>query len=209
MMRRGLLSLLAVLLMGSTAVFAGYPGTTLFSDTYDRDANVDIDVLTVGMGGTLSPLDYVENFEGSGTFNSIQIIDGGILQVATGAGMSSLFLDHNFIDQAILDDSGMSISLDVVAINSVTGDGANRWGGFGVGMTYEEANNAGDIGQSALTMRNGNNAGTIGVADFFLDLSFNDDTGSAFMVRSWHNGVMLGGSECWYRVRYNQSRPYL
>ena len=70
-------------------------GEVLFHDTYDRVNSTDIDSLTAGMSGILSPLVYQESFEGSGAATSIQILNNE-LNVAVGSGMSNLFLDHNF-----------------------------------------------------------------------------------------------------------------
>ncbi len=59
---------------------------TLFSDTYTRANNTDIDAVSDGMSGTLSPIAYVECFEGSGVATSIQIASNQ-LNIAYGPGM--------------------------------------------------------------------------------------------------------------------------
>jgi hypothetical protein len=85
-----LIAVLVVMLPVSSAL-AGYPGTVLFSDSYDRPNNTDIDASSVGMSGTLSPMTYVESFEGSGVNTSIQIASNQ-LNVAFGPAMSNLYL---------------------------------------------------------------------------------------------------------------------
>ncbi|MBN1844222.1 MAG: hypothetical protein JW810_00965, partial [Sedimentisphaerales bacterium] len=86
-----------------------------FSDSFDRADNTDIDASSTGMAGTLAPLVYQESFEGSGQPTSIQILSNR-LNIAVGAGMSSLYLDHNFTDADILGADGFSVSLEVVSI---------------------------------------------------------------------------------------------
>jgi hypothetical protein len=169
---------------------AGYVGTVLFSDSYDRANNIDIDASSAGMAGTLSPMTYVESFEGSGLPTSIQIAANQLdvaYKLPGQIGMSNLYLDHNFTDAAILTAGGFSISLDVVSIVT-SDDAANRYGGFGVGMTQAEAAAAGDINDSATTMRaRGILAGssTVGICDFFVDTALDNN------LRVWSNGAVL------------------
>jgi hypothetical protein len=164
---------------------AGVMGSVLFSDTYDRTDNTDIDVSTDGMSGSLAPMVYQEVFEGSGVNTSIQVI-GNQLNVARGVGMSSLFLDHNFTDAAITSSGGFSISMDVVSITTAD-DAGNRYGGFGVGNTLAEAMAAKDSFDSAVPYRpNLARANTgIGVSDFFVDLALDKN------LRVWSNGNLL------------------
>ena len=171
-------------LLGTLGI-AGYPGTTLFNDSYDRPNNTDIDASSTGMGGTLSPLVYVEAFEGSGAATSIQILSNQ-LNVAMGAGMSSLFLDHNFIDASLLTTDGFSVSIDVVGITTAD-DTGNRFGGFGIGHTRDEALAARDSFDSAAPFRpNLARAGQgIGVSDFYVDLALDMN------LRVWSKGTLL------------------
>ncbi len=94
------------------------PATTpadLFLDTFNRADATDVDAAGDGMSGSRVPplgagTAWFEGFEGSGTADSIQVVDG-VLQMATGSGMSESGLNHNFIGQDILDAGGFSVSL--------------------------------------------------------------------------------------------------
>ena len=134
---------LAVLIMA----FANVNADVLFSDNYNRPNNTDIDASSTGMSGTLAPMVYQEVFEGSNQSTSIQILSNQ-LNVAVGAGMSSLYLNHNFTGAGILSADGFSISMDVVSITTAD-DTGNRFGGFGVGNTQAEAQAAADSFDSA------------------------------------------------------------
>jgi hypothetical protein len=169
------ISILAALVMAVNA-----NATVLFSDSFDRANNTDIDASSDGMGGTLSPLTYNEVFEGSGQASSIQV-SSNQLNVAVGVGMSSLYLDRNFTDAAIISDGGFSISLDVTSITSAD-DWGNRFGGFGVGNTLAEAQAAGDSFDSAAPFRGVVGWGDKGISDFFVDLAYDSK------VRIWNNG---------------------
>jgi hypothetical protein len=158
----------------------------LFSDSYDRANDTNIDASSVGMGGTLSPMTYVESWEGSGAATSIQI-NSNKLNVAMGPGMSNLYLDHNFTDAEISTAGGFSVSLDVLSI-VVSDDTANRFGGFGLGMTLAEAAAAKDINDHPTTMRARGilpGAATVGICDFFVDTALDNK------LRVWSNGVLL------------------
>ena len=156
-----------------------------FSDTFNRTDNTDIDASSAGMSGTLLPMIYQEVYEGSGAASSIQILSNQ-LNVAVGAGMSSLFLDHNFTDGAILDADGFSISLDVVTITTAD-DPANRFGGFGVGNTQAEALAAADSFDSTAPFRPNTSRANMGygVSDFYVDLALDQN------LRLWSNGTLL------------------
>lgn len=157
----------------------------LFSDTFNRSANTDIDALSDGMSGTLSPMIYQEAFEGSGAASSIQILSNQ-LNIAVGAGMSSLFLDHNYIDSEILAADGFSVSMDVVSITTAD-DIANRFGGFGIGNTRNEALNAKDSVDSTTPFRPNVARANMGygVSDFYVDLALDQN------LRIWSNGNLL------------------
>ena len=154
----------------------------LFSDNYNRANSEDIDSSSTGMTGDLSPMVYHESFEGAGS-SSIQV-NSNNLQIATGAGMSNMYLGHNFVDSTILDRGGFSITMDIVEINSATSDIDNRFAGFGIGLTATEGDNAGDIGDSSTTLRGGSSAS--GLCDLFVDITL-DST-----LRVWTNGTLLG-----------------
>lgn len=166
------------------------PGPTdvdLFVDTFNRTNATDIDVSNSGMSGSRVPplgsgTTWFEGWEGSGTADSIQVT-GNILQMATGAGMSENGLNHNFTGQDILDAGGFSVSLRVLSINTDTGDAANRYAGFAVGLNAAQAAAGNDIGgANPPSIRgNANNAGT---ADAFLELDINGN------VKLWTDSVL-------------------
>ncbi len=173
-----LLSCLAVSANGATK------GTNLFSDSYDRTNNVDVDIDSTGMSGLLLPAIYEEAFEGSGSATSIQVLDNQ-LNIAVGAGMSSFFIDHNLIDSEILASDGFSVSLDVVSITAADDQG-NRFGGFGVGCTRDEALAANDTAQpNPLRPNTGLSGANAGVADFYVDLALDNN------VHIWKNGLLV------------------
>jgi GH43 family beta-xylosidase len=157
----------------------------LFSDSYNRANNTNIDASFGGMGGSLAPMTYVESYEGSGATSSIRI-NANQLELAYGAGMSNLYLDHNFTDAAILAAGGFTIVLDVTGISSTSTQPSNRFGGFGVGMTRAEAAAARDIEAGPTTMRGGSTAAA--VADFFVDLALDG------VVRAWTGNTLLGAA---------------
>ena len=176
------LAIFLLVLGVAVQVQAGSTTTILFSDSYDRADNTDIDADSTGMAGTQAPMTYVEAFEGSGAATSIQVLSNE-LDVANGVGMGSLYLDHNFTEASILSDDGFSVSLEVVSINPAGDDFANRWGGFGVGLTAAEAAAAGDLNDSATTLRGGGSA--TGVCDFYVDIAQDQN------LRMWNNGTLL------------------
>lgn len=174
-------NLVILILLMSTA-----PGLAdvFFKDSFDRANSNDIDASATSMAGLFSPMTYAEAFQGSGEA-SVQIASNQ-LYIAVGMGMSSLFLDHNFTDAAILDADGFSVSLDIVSIVPTNNDTANRWGGFGVGLTRSEALQAGDIsdpGTNGTTLRGG--GANTGVCDFYADIAEDQN------LRLWSNGVLL------------------
>lgn len=180
-MRR--IRLLAVLSAVVSLLAGSAEASLLFTDTFDRPDNTDIDADATGMGGSVAPMVYQEAFEGSGQPTSIQVLSGQ-LNVARGAGMSSLYLDHNFTDAQILADGGFSVSLDVVSINTAD-DTANRFGGFGVGNTRAEAQAAADSFDSPAPFRGVVGQPPKGVSDFYVDLALDQN------LRVWSNGVIL------------------
>lgn len=156
----------------------------LFSDNFNRSDNTDIDAgAPTGMGGYLMPMIYVESFEGSGTADSIQVI-GGKLQMATGNGMSSMYLDHNFVDAEILESGGFTVLLDVVQISGGD-DPANRFGGFGIGLTEAEAAAANDSGSGTALRCMANGTGANVVSDFYIDLALDG------VLRAWSGNTLL------------------
>ncbi len=158
----------------------------LFLDTFNRPNATDIDTSNEGMSGSRVPplgegVTWFEGFQGSGE-GSIQIADG-ILQMATGTGMSENGLNHNFTGQDILDAGGFSVSLRILDINSDPTDLANRFVGFGVGLNAAEAAAGNDIGSANPKPIRGN-AANPGAADCFLELDLNGN------VKLWTVGVL-------------------
>lgn len=174
--------ILSVLVLGFFLPTGDLRAAVLFSDSFDRADNTDIDALSGGMSGSLAPLAYQESFEGSGQPSSIQLLSGR-LQMAVGVGMSNVFPDHNFTGAELVAAGGFSVSLEIVEINSAATDPANRFAGFGVGMTRAEALAAGDMNDSATTFRGGGAAA--GVCDFFVDLALDG------ALRLWSRGTLL------------------
>ncbi|MBN1844224.1 MAG: PEP-CTERM sorting domain-containing protein [Sedimentisphaerales bacterium] len=168
-----------VLLMGAVDANAA----VMFRDSFDRPDNTNIDADSTGMSGPLAPMVYQEAFEGSGQPSSIQILSNQ-LNVAVGAGMSSMYLDHNFTDADILLAGGFSVSLDVVSITNAN-DQANRFGGFGVGNTLAEAQAAADCFDSAFPFRGVVGQADKGISDLFVDLALDQN------VRIWNNGHIV------------------
>lgn len=173
--------LMAALLLAAVNAKA----TVLFSDNYNRANSNDIDAAADGMAGTVSPLTYVESFEGSGQPTSIAIVNNQ-LNVAMGPGMGSLFVDRNFNDADILSAGGFSISLDVASITNAD-DIGNRYGGFGVGNTRDEALNAKDSFDTTTAYRPNLARANMGygVSDFYVDLALDKK------LRVWSNGALL------------------
>ncbi len=159
----------------------------LFLDTFNRDNATDIDVSGSGMSGSRVPpiggaAAWFEGWEGSGTADSIQVVDG-ILQMATGVGMSENGLNHNFTGQDILDAGGFSVSLRVLNISTDPADPANRFAGFGVGLNAAQAGAGNDIGTASPPPIRGS-AINPGTADCFLELDL------AGNVKLWSDGVL-------------------
>ena len=158
----------------------------LFLDTFNRNSATDIDASAAGMsGGRVPPIGggaaWFEGFEGSGA-GSIQIVEG-ILQMATGTGMSESGVNHNFIGQDITDAGGFSVSLRILDINTEPSDGANRFAGFGVGLNAAQAAGGNDIGTASPPPIRGN-TGNPGSADCFIELDLNGN------VKLWIDGVL-------------------
>lgn len=159
----------------------------LFVDTFNRTAATDIDASPTGMWGSLVPplgtgVTWFEGFEGSGTADSIQVLDN-ILQLATGVGMSENGLNHNFIDQEILNAGGFSVSVKVLGLYTDATDTANRYAGFGVGLTAAQASKGNDIsGTSPAPIRG--SATNPGAASCFVELDYDGN------VKLWTGGTL-------------------
>jgi arylsulfatase len=161
--------------------------SALIQDLFERSDNFDICAESGGMSGTLSPIRYIESYEGSGQTSSIQIRNG-CLQMATGNGMSTLYIDHNFIDDSIVSAGGFTVILDVLEISG--GDNPeNRFGGFGVGLTKTQADAAGDINGTIALRGRTDGSGATAVSDFFVDLALDG------RLRAWSGNTLLRQSD--------------
>ncbi|HEY2083363.1 MAG TPA: sulfatase-like hydrolase/transferase, partial [Verrucomicrobiae bacterium] len=162
----------------------------LFVDTFNRPDNTNIDASAIGMWGSRVPpigadAAYYEGYEGSGLPTSIQILSSN-LQMAVGAGMSENGIMHNFTGQDIVDAGGFSVELTVQEINTDASDAANRYVGFGVGLSQTEAAVGGDINAtSGILFRGAQGNANLGVSDFFVELDLNGN------IKVWTNGVLL------------------
>jgi hypothetical protein len=177
--------ILSLIIGAVSTAHAAVTGTVLFSDSFNRPNNNDIDASATGMAGSYAPVIYQEAFEGSGQPTSIAIVSNQ-LNVAMGVGMSSLYIDRNLTGADILNADGFSVSMDVVSITSAD-DPGNRFGGFGVGNTRDEAAAARDSFDSPVPLRPNTaraNQG-IGVSDFYVDLALDQN------LRLWSNGALL------------------
>lgn len=155
-----------------------------FQDLYNRADNNDIDAETDGMSGSLSPITYMETFEPSGS-DSIQINNDRLQMATTNEGMSSMYLDHNFIDASILAKGGFTVMLDVLNINGGD-DPANRFGGFGIGLSEAEAAAAGDIINGPTALRpTADGSGATVVSDFYIDLALDG------VLRAWSGNTLI------------------
>ena len=159
----------------------------LFLDTFNRSNASDIDLSDDGMSGSRVPplgsgISWFEGWEGSGSAESIQVTEG-ILQMATGVGMSESGLNHNFTGQDIIDAGGFSVSLRILDINTDATDLPNRYAGFGVGLDAVQAAGGNDIASASPPPIRGD-AGNPGSADCFVELDANGD------VKFWSDGIL-------------------
>lgn len=161
-------------------------GVDLLLDTFNRNDLVDIDAATNGISGSLLSVAennlYYEGYEGSGTPDSIYVVNGA-LQMAVGGGMAENGLMHNFVDESILSYGGFSIEMDVLDIRGGTDDISNRYVGFGVGLTESEASAGSDISGN-LSFR-GSTSSPNGLADFFAEVDMDGN------VKVWSKGQLL------------------
>jgi autotransporter-associated beta strand protein len=161
----------------------------LFVDTFNRADNNDVDASATGMWGSRVPplgvsAAYYEGFEGSGTAANLAIAGNALYK--NPGGMIESGLMHNFIGADIVSAGGFSVELTVQEINSDGSDNANRYCGFGVGLSQAEAAAGGDINQTTGTLFRGKigNA-NLGVADFFVELDYSGN------LKVWSDGTLL------------------
>lgn len=161
----------------------------LFVDTFNRPDATNIDASSTGMWGSRVPpigvdAAYYEGFEGSGSPANLAIVSGSLYK-NTG-GMIESGLMHNFVGSDITNAGGFSVELTVQEINSDGSDSANRYAGFGVGLSSAEAAAGGDISAtSGIIFRGKQGNANLGVSDFFAELDYNGN------IKVWTNGVLL------------------
>ena len=215
-------------------------GGILFQDTYDRtadyvnrDINSSIDGIinntgteftTRAGGGTLvyqtpyvDPNWYENPVDGNSSNGGGMYIapEDYSLHLASGAGTANVMVDHNFVNQEILDAGGFRVSVD---INGYANSSAGFGGAFAIGMTRAEAMATGDAGLGTTTMTGAFGSST-STSDFWCsmrgDSSMAYGTGS---VNSYAAGAKTGtisaeftfdsflaGSTVNYTVFYNDT----
>jgi len=140
--------------------------TILFSDTFNRADNADIDASSTGMSGTAAPITYWESDPDAGDENLTQVTNN-VLYMAYGANASLVGLQsHNFVDSQILADGGFRVSMDIQNLGIATDN--ERWCGFGVGVSSNELANMQLDYNSSAGPRGRTGSAYTGVADFFV-----------------------------------------
>lgn len=137
------------------AALAALPATAdagvLFSDSFNRADNANIDAELTGIvdntGSALAadgvysqpwldPTNETTGYDGSPGNGGGAQIAANQLQLAVGPGTSNAFVNHNFINPEILAAGGFRVSLDVTDFSQGS---EGQGGAFAVGMTQAEA----------------------------------------------------------------------
>ena len=132
-------------------------GVNLFSDTFDRpdtvtaNQDLDLDSSTAGMSSAVfTPTVNTTYSEFVGQFNqagSEAVIEGGKMRLAYPAsGQSYAGINHNFIDQQILDAGGFAIEATIDPYTGSNGTTDNRYASIGVGLDQAGATTQSTIG---------------------------------------------------------------
>ncbi|MCF7848641.1 MAG: arylsulfatase [Kiritimatiellales bacterium] len=165
--------------------FAMPLGTELFYDTFSRADKDNLDAEHGGISGKLAGLNneplnsiYYEGFNASRT-----IITNNRVRMAVGNGASENGLMINFADPALTNAGGFSVELTILEINTTNSQLIDRYGGFGVGLTQEEASGGQDISKAG-SFR-GRVDLTNGTADCFVDLDLQGN------VKLWTHGELV------------------
>lgn len=144
-------------------------GDELFQDTFNRPGNNDINAnIPMGQRGKLTNLQWREHQLVSD--EQLTKITANRLLLANGSNMSAASIDHNFIDDIIMENGGFKVILNIAEFNAsnISGDPTDTYCGFGVGLTPDELNRwnvfnrAGNIRGIAERM---------GAADFWVGLA--------------------------------------
>lgn len=152
--RAVMLGMLAVCGLAATSPEAS--AVNLFSDTFDRPDNRNIDAVLTGIAnntGTslpangvysqpfLDPANETTGEDGAAANGGGAQILANQLQLAVGAGTSNAYVNHNFTNGSILSDGGFRVSVNIAGY---AGTSNGQGGSFGVGMSQAEAAAAGD-----------------------------------------------------------------
>lgn len=127
---------------------AGTLRPLLFGDTFNRLANSNLNATTTGQSGSLSPLTYT-----SDTFNvaAPDISDNSLRMQGTSSSVASngsiVYLNHNFIEPAIVTGGGFSVTVDI-AEYSTTGNTSQM--SIGVGQSLAELTGISNVATSQL-----------------------------------------------------------
>ncbi|MFO0790799.1 MAG: PEP-CTERM sorting domain-containing protein [Pirellulales bacterium] len=143
------LAIVAVGLLTFALQMSTAHAAVIFSDSFDRDNNNDIDAVTTGITNNTGT-----SFAASAVYNSPWIdpnnaagtdtnaTNGGLQRVKNNmlekynAGTVNMFVEHNFVNPEITAAGGFSVSLDVNGISQATsGQGAT----VAIGMSRTEA----------------------------------------------------------------------
>jgi len=182
-------------LLGLPLFCTGSQAAVLFSDNFNRDNSRNIDASLSGIidntGSSLSadgvythafidpnnaPPTYGVQDGVAPNGGGAQILNS-TLQLAVGAGTSNAFVNHNFINAAIIAAGGFSVSVDLAGYAGTT---AGQGGGFGIGMSLAEAMATGDAISGISKMQDGfvdgvfNTAAFVSVAEFWIVLRGNN-----------------------------------
>lgn len=128
-----------------------------------------IDPLNSDVGGNLAP-------DGSATDGGGAQILSSTLELADGAGTSNAYINHNFINGEILSAGGFQVTVDITGL---TQSGAGQGGGFAIGMTQADADNAGDAISDTTKFQDAfhgdpfNEVTDVSISSFFLVLRGN------------------------------------
>lgn len=128
--------------------------TILFQDTFDRPDNRNIDAELTGITNNTEtafepdtvyvqpwldpnsrPPTYAEPDADPANGGGSRI-QSNVFHLKYGVGTANAFIDHHFVDEAILQAGGFSVSVDVTGYNQTT---INQGAAFGVGISDSDA----------------------------------------------------------------------
>lgn len=160
----------------------------LFADSFSRPDSDDLDASTAGLSGSVGNRMRAGNvyLTGlSGPRDNSESIRRQVLALAMGAGMSEVAINHNFVDDEIGRAGGFTVSMDILMMDSLATDLSNRYLGFGVGLTKQEAESGGNIfAQRGGTSYRGSE-NVPGSADLFVELDMERN------VKVWRGGSVI------------------